>query len=332
MGHSGRSLTIMAYGESYKTELGVTFGMTPEEVQDIEARNNHELKGTYENDDSYQLYYEKDTQLFGLSCSRMEYDFDVVNHLLYQVYYVFGGGSADYAYLKDAVGSIYGDPVNDPEDQDTYSLLYDQLGRESSHIEASHWIIAETELGIDLWYNDYDTVFITFYDTSRPASYGAIPRYYSDSTGINFKHVDGWNANPFSAPPVMIAFNKQRDAANVMQYLQIDLWQSMKPYYEPLGKKREDYGADYLEETIVKALMQPIRIQNIRTEHYGAFDFWMFDYQLTESGASAGVYDCTGAVTLQNGYVHMFQLSTLPDKYEKCLPDFKKLLESVTIE
>ena len=80
------SFVASATAEPYTTEYGVKFGMTPQEVQDIESQKNHGLKGTFENSDSYQLYYETDVHFYSLRCTRMQYDFDVIDRLLFQVY------------------------------------------------------------------------------------------------------------------------------------------------------------------------------------------------------------------------------------------------------
>ncbi len=322
------SFVTFAMADLYTTEYGVKFGMTPREVQDIEAENNHELKGDYQDADSYQLYYETDIHFYSLKCTRMEYDFDVNDRLLFQVYYVSKGGAADFAYVKSLVTTQYGSPVNDTSDSAEYSLLYDKIGRDS-HIEVAHWLVSDQNLGIDLWYNDYGTVFASFYDTLNPAAYGALPQYYSDETGIAFAYMDGWDAMPFSFKPLMISFTHRRDTQTSVQYLQMDLWENLKEYYEPMGFKREDIGPDFLEDDIVSLLMQPIEPQNLRKKKYGSLDFRVFEYQTDNDGASPDLYYCTAALTMRDGYVHMFQLSSV-SKHDESMPAFETMLSTVT--
>ena len=322
------SFIACASADLYATEHGIKFGMTPQEVQDIEAENNNVLKGDYLDTKSYQLYYETDIHFYSLKCSRMQYDFDLNDRLLYQVYYVSKGGAADYAYINSIVTTQYGSPVNDTSDSGKYSLLYDQIGKDG-HIDVTHWLVPEQNLGIDLWYNDYGTVFVSFYDTSNPASYGEIPQYYSDETGISFAYMDGWDAMPFAFDPLMLSFTHRRDTQTSVQYIRIDLWENIKEYYEPIGFKREDIGADFLEDSIVSLLMQPYEIQNLRTVRYGSLEFKVFEYQTDNNGASPDLYYCTVAMTLRDAYVHMFQLSSV-SRHDESMPAFEKLLETVT--
>ena len=322
------SFVSCTMAEVYKTDLGVQFGMAPQEVQDIETENNHKLTNDYLSLDSYQLYYETDIHFYSLKCVRMEYDFDIVDRLLYQVYYVSKGGKADYAYIKTVVDTKYGSPVTDTSESGEYSLLYDQLGI-MSHIVVSHWLVPSLNLGIDLWYNDYDTVFVTFYDTTNPASYGAIPRYYTDETGISFAYMDGWDAIPFSFNELKISFSHRSDNQTSVQYFQTDLWESLKGNLEPFGFKREDIGPTFLDDEVVSLLMQPIVPQSLRTKTFGSNIYRVFDYQNDNDAAYPDLYHCTVALTLKDGYVYMFQLSSV-SIHDECMPAFEALLSTVT--
>ncbi len=326
------SFMANAMAEPYKTEYGITFGMTPQEVQDIETQNGKELKGTWENADSYQLYYEKDVHFYSLRCTRMEYDFDVSNHLLFQVYYVSNGGAADYAYAKSLITSMYGDPESNANNTGNYSILYDQIG--DSHIEESHWLISgEAALGIDLWYNDYNTVFIMFFDASNPASFGALPKQYSDNTGLEFSYPEGsWDAMDLSIlgdlTPAKISFTLRGDTQTSIQYMRLDLWGNLQEYYEPMGFKRGDFGEDFLEDDIVSMLMQPTIPQNLRTKYYSGIRFRLFEHQTDNNGKSPDLYYCSIAMTVRDGYLHMFQLSSV-SKHDQLMPDFENLLSTV---
>ena len=322
------SFAACALADNYATEYGVKFGMTPQEVQNIEMENNHVLKGDFQNTESYQLYYETDIHFYSLKCTRMQYDFGINDRLLFQVYYVSKGGAADFAYVNSFVTKQYGAPVNDINDSGEYSLLYDQVGKDS-HIDDAHWIIPDQNLGIDLWYNDYETVFVSFYDTSNPSSYGAPPQFYSDETGISFAYMDGWDAMPLSINPMMIFFTHRRDTHTTVQYMQLDLWENLKEQYEPMGYKREDIGADFLEDDIVSVLMHPTEPQNLRTKQYGSVVFKVFEHQTDNNGASPDLYYCSIAMTVYDGYLHMFQLSSV-SKHDESMPAFEALLSTVS--
>ena len=327
-------LALISFGsgataETYATEYGVKFGMTPQEVQDIETANGNELKNTFETYDSYQLYYETDVHLYSLRCTRRQYDFDVVDRLLFQVYFVSKGGTADFAYVKSLVSAQYGTAVNDFGDTGKYSLLYDQLGKEDGHIDVAHWFVPDLNLGIDLWYNSYDTVFTVFYDTSNPASYGELEQYYiDDDTGITFSYMEGWDASLFAFPPMKMSFTLRRDTQSLVQYIQMDLWDDLKEYYEPMGFKRGDIGSDFLEDDIVTLLVQPIVPQNLRTKKYNDITFRLFEHQTDNDGKSPVLYYCTIALTVRDGYLHMFQLSSV-SKHDQLMSDFEKLLSTV---
>lgn len=175
------------------------------------------------------------------------------------------GGAADYSYLHSLTTIQYGKPVLDVKDDGIYSLLYDQLGRDNGHIEADHWNISENDLGIDLWYNDYGTVFLVFYDTSNPASYGALPKYYSDET-ISFSYIEGWDAsipNLFSSE-LKMGFTRRRDTRSTIQYIRMDIWKSLEDTWTPYGFTREDADATLLGESFVKLLMEPLELKNLR--------------------------------------------------------------------
>lgn len=317
--------------KAYASEQGVTFGMTPQEVQDIESQNNNKLKGTYESSDSYQLYYETDIHFHSLKCIRMEYDFDVINRLLFQIYYVSKGGVIDFDYFKNLITAQYGVPVNDANDSGDYSKLYNDLGSGDGHIEVAHWVIPDQNLGIDLWYNHSDTVFTSFYDTTNPASYGKLPQYYIDhETGICFSYMDGWDAFPFALDSVNMSFTLKGDPKSSVAYMQMDIWEDLVgDYFEQIGFKREDIGAYFLDDDMVALLMQSVIPQNLRTETYNGIRFRLFEHQTDADGKSSELFFCTVAMTVKDGYLHMFQLSSV-SKHDQLMPDFEQLLGSVT--
>lgn len=319
---------------TYETEYGVRFGMTSDDVQEIERQNNHVLKGTYTTSNQYQLYYETDIRFYSLDCMRMEYDFDPVNYLLFEVYYVTKGGAVDYEYANNIITSMYGTAVDDGKDAGEYSLLYEQIGRDS-HIKSSHWRIQseEQDLGIDLWYNEYDTVFIMFYDASNPYSYGAVNQAYSDDTGISFTYSGDWSSFSMSefleSYPVKLSLTYRKDSETSIQYIRTDMWENLKETLEPLGFVREDIGFEFLNDTSVSSMMQPIVPQNLRKQKYN-MSFYLFEHQIEDSGLSSVVY-CTIAMTMKDGYLHMFMFSSTT-KHEQLLPEFEEILSTVVFK
>jgi hypothetical protein len=111
----------------------------------------------------------------------MEYDFALNDQHLYQLYYVTSGGEPDYLYAKALLTKQYGQPETDQEDAETYSYLYESRGNGIDLSEAAHWVPENrNDPGIDLWYNDSDTVFIVFYDTANPASHNQYPDNWAE--------------------------------------------------------------------------------------------------------------------------------------------------------
>ncbi len=316
-------------GGLYTSELGVRFGMTPRTVQIIESGHQRTPKGTYQSADSYQLYYDYDVHFYTIQCSRMEYDFDIFDKLLYQVEYVSKGGAEDYSKALSLISSQYGNPVPDKAGTGKYSDTYERLGgKENSHIEAAHWLFPEEDkhLGIDLWYNDYDVVTIIFYDTNSPASYGDLPKLFvDDETGIRFSYyLDGWDAFHKSSyiPSVDATYILDEDPKTVIQYRHQDFWKQ----FESTGLKREDYNIDFLSDEFLHTLLKP-EINNIRTQSFGGTEFRMFEYQSVNQKTS-DTFFCTVAITMKDACLHVFTFSSV-SKHDDCLPALEQLLSTV---
>lgn len=320
-------ITAISYSDTFVSEVGVRFGMTPQEVEEIEP---NKLNTTYTNSTSYQLNYSSDVKLHSLSCTRMEYDFDVQDKLLFQMIYVAKGGESDYRYLFGIYSDLYGNPLNDEDDDNQYSLFYEQLGKKDNHIESAHWIIADSNLGIDLWYNEYDTVFALLYDVSNPASYGDVPFYYTDETGITFQYMNRWQAMEYPIGPSRVGFApfNNKDSTSI-SYMQMDLWEGgYREILEPLGYKRENLNAAFLEDDIVRMLMEPIEVKRIETVRCGSVVFRVVRYQTTGKSPSE-LFNAAMAMTMKNGYLHAFMLGSLSD-LDEYWQAYNQLLETVT--
>jgi len=85
---------------------------------------------------------------------------------------------------------------------------------------------------------------------------------------------------------------------------------------------------EFLDDDIIRTLMQPLTIQNLRTQRYNNFDFRIFDYQTDNNGKSEILFNYITAMTMKNGYLHMFQLSS-PSSLSQYIQDFEELLKSV---
>ena len=151
--------------EGFSLRGGIRFGMSPDEVIEIEKSNGYDYdlnsngEKLYESDYSYQLYYQScGGQLGNLSIFRFEYDFDLADKKMYQFYYVFKGQDA-YSYLYEALTKKYGAADNSiPQKTETFSRI--QLGLRSS----SRWAVPDGDniVVIDLWDNEYNTCFLAY--------------------------------------------------------------------------------------------------------------------------------------------------------------------------
>lgn len=174
-------LATITAAEPYISQEGARFGMKPADIRKIEEKRNNPLKETYFSEDAYEMYFENDIRFYDLNCTRMEYDFALNDQNLFQIYYVSSNGELDYIHAKDLLIGLYGQPVTDPDDEGRYSCLYDRRGKGFDLVEAAHWVPENAEdPGVDLWYNDTGVVFIAFYDTANPASYGEYPENWSE--------------------------------------------------------------------------------------------------------------------------------------------------------
>ena len=137
-----------------------------------------------------------------------------------------------------------------------------------------------------------------------------------------------WDALLLKIPPMMISFTPRRDSQTAVVYMQMDLWETVQEGMESLRYKRKDLDMEFLDDDIIRTLMQPLTIQNLRTQRYNNFDFRIFDYQTDNNGKSEILFNYTTAMTLKNGYLHMFQLSS-PSSLPQYIQDFEELLKSV---
>ena len=148
---------------------GIKFGMTPEEIIEIEKSNGYEYTLTskgdvlYDAGTCYNLYYGQSDSVFAYlgkqPIMRYEYDFDKANKRMYQFYYVFQTGKEAFDYLTDALCTKYGSCDPSPRFS---TEKYADLG----HFQIAHncWSVPDgnNTVVIDLWHNDYGICFLSY--------------------------------------------------------------------------------------------------------------------------------------------------------------------------
>ena len=317
--------------ETYTTETGVQFRMTLQEVLDIETARGNETMETHDGFESYQMSYEENIHLYSLRCRRMEYDFDTIDRRLYQVSYYSDDGAAAYSYLRYRILSEYGEPVEDEKDEGKYSLLYDQVGWGTDHIEVTHWIAEDgSNLGIDLWWNEYNSLFAVFYDCSNPASCGAQQKVYSDESGISFVFPDGWDVWKLGAEPdaLKISFLMRHELYSSVDYSRVDYYGFLQDIFGTMDSEREAYNTDFISENLIASITGSGAYQNFRKEEHGGIPFCVFDFRRPGEFSQEPEYECTAALTMKDGILHVLRLSS-DSGQDELMPAFEKLLDSV---
>lgn len=310
----------------YALDYGVKFYMSTEQVKTIEAQNNHPLQSEYEGTESFQLYYNENIFFRSLRCNRLEYDFDLKKKQLFQFYYTTKGGAVDYQYMKSVLSRRFDRIVPIDEFKGRTSLLFKQKG-DDNYVEAvhMHWGYF---YGIDLWYTPKDTVFAVFYVIENPASYGLSQKYYSEDINFSFNLFnDVWDAKINNTDVELCNIN---DPTSYIEYSRIDYWEEIKEKPEVKGLSRADIWNDYLEDILLE-LGEYTDFSNVRTKVFNNISFLMADFQMDYSndGKSHELRDMTIAMTMQEGYVHMFALATVT-KHEEMMPLFEDVLNSVS--
>lgn len=132
----------------------IHFGMTFKELYENEQKRGFTPTNDYLYDAGYafQLYYQRGIYVGDVFCTRLQYDFDVQSMLMYRCQFVSKGGKEDYTYLQKYTKSQFGSPESEIEKESTWNIAY-----------------GEDHLIIQLNYNEYNTVFLTYsYDLAHP--------------------------------------------------------------------------------------------------------------------------------------------------------------------
>ena len=320
-------LAACAAAEPFRTESGVTFGMTEQEILDLEAAKGRQPGEASELTYFYQIPYESDIRLDTVECEALYYHLDVADHRLYQIVYASNGGPDDYLQIRDLLTARYGSPVDDPENADRYSIAFEMGGRFNME-ECTHWITGDGDdsLGIDLWLSGYGDVYTVFYDPSSPASSGQVVKIYSDESGISFPHMRGWQEWPVRVYNIKLCLCPPADTRTFMYYSRTEL--GSLPSYQEYTAETE---LDYLDQVLLPRYREDHEIRNLRTEIHNGTEYRVFEYLPAEADGTPARTTYFVAVTIRNGFHHEFRLGT-DKELGALLPDFEALLDSVTFE
>ena len=323
-------LAACAAAEPFRTESGVTFGMTGQEILDIEAGYGREPEETTESTYYLLLPYFNDIRFDNVECEALYYSLDVTDHRLFQLFYVSRGGADDYSRIRDLLTARYGDPVDDPENEGRYSIAFEQGGRFKGE-ECTHWIVSgDNSLGIDLWLSKYGDVYTVFYDPSNPASSGQVVKTYSDESGISFPHMQGWEEWPVRVYNMKLCLCPFGDTRTFMYYSRTEL-SSLPSYQEYTREYTGKTELDYLDQVLLPRYREDHEIRNLRTEIHNGTEYRVFEYLPAEADGTPARTTYFVAVTVRNGFHHEFRLGT-DKELGALLPDFEALLDSVTFE
>ena len=136
-----------------------------------------------------------------------------------------------------------------------------------------------------------------------------IPRpSYEDGTGVSFVFPEGWlierpdwedRTFPFSQ--VLKPVN--RDPLVSLIYHPVDLWPALTPYLGTMGFAREDIGPELMANDWLASILVPSRARNEWEETHNGTVYRVFEDRQPEAFF-------TTAVTVRNGYLFYFVLST----------------------
>ena len=178
-------LTLSLAEDRFSIRGGVTFGMSPEEIIEIEKANGlqpREVSGggyLYESGRDLQLYYGAkgnplNANLGLLKIMRFEYDFTSAGRKMYQLVYVLEEKGA-YSYLADALSAKYG-----PSDESIAlsTAQYEYIG-DDSHLNHGRWSVPDADgtVVIDLWDNQYGICFL---------AYMTVPQSEDEQSSLDF--------------------------------------------------------------------------------------------------------------------------------------------------
>ena len=155
------------------------------------------------------------------------------------------------------------------------------------------------------------------------------PGFFEDATGVSFVRPEGWlvvrtdwenRVFPFT----MVVTPFGRDPLVSLIYHPVDIWPVLAPYLGTMGFAREDIGPELMANDWLASILVPSRTRNEWEETHNGTVYRVFEDRQPEAFF-------TTAVTVRNGYLFYFVLST-PGEPDAYLPDFAGWLDSVTFD
>ena len=155
------------------------------------------------------------------------------------------------------------------------------------------------------------------------------PGFFEDATGVSFVRPEGWlvvrtDRENRVFPFTMVLTPFGRDPLVSLIYHPVDLWPALTPYLGTMGFAREDIGPALMANDWLASILVPSRARDEWEETHNGTVYRVFEDRQPEAFF-------TTAVTVRNGYLFYFVLST-PGEPDAYLPDFAGWLDSVAFE
>ena len=155
------------------------------------------------------------------------------------------------------------------------------------------------------------------------------PGFFEDATGVSFVRPEGWlvvrtdwENRVFPFTMVLTPFG--RDPLVSLIYHPVDIWPVLAPYLGTMGFARADIGPALMANDWLASILVPSRARNEWEETHNGTVYRVFEDRQPEAFF-------TTAVTVRNGYLFYFVLST-PGEPDAYLPEFTGWLDSVAFE
>lgn len=155
------------------------------------------------------------------------------------------------------------------------------------------------------------------------------PGFFEDATGVSFVRPEGWlvvrtdwENRVFPFTMVLTPFG--RDPLVSLIYHPVDIWPALAPYLGTMGFARADIGPALMANDWLASILVPSRARNEWEETHNGTVYRVFEDRQPEAFF-------TTAVTVRNGYLFYFVLST-PGEPNAYLPEFTGWLDSVAFE
>ena len=155
------------------------------------------------------------------------------------------------------------------------------------------------------------------------------PGFFEDATGVSFVRPEGWlvvrtdwENRVFPFTMVLTPFG--RDPLVSLIYHPVDIWPALAPYLGTMGFARADIGPALMANDWLASILVPSRARDEWEETHNGTVYRVFEDWQPEAFF-------TTAVTVRNGYIFYFVLST-PGEPDAYLPEFTGWLDSVSFD